>query len=314
MTVKRFTPRKTPYAEMIALPDGEYVRHEDYEALELHNEYLLARLRKQGEQLDAIGAGGVSRQRVTSQRRGEPVGITSIADMCRILKEHYVEEVRRTDCTIIYTVTFDQLRAIYDRGRREAPQPAEPRADFDDPRVQQVYEIICGDNHPPAGEHWDGYVSRLIVDALFSGEPVGEIRPDDQCDDEVWAEIWADLPPGTKLYAEPAKVPSDAQAQSITDSFRNGVAKVLGLGPEGNRFADTYLLGLISDLVELENEFTVRDERRIAMRETTRHLLYEHKDVFSSHPKKSDLRKHIKELDAENDRLHALLARYGSKS
>lgn len=59
MTVKRFTPRKTPYAEMIALPDGEYVRHEDYAALELHNEYLLARLRKQGEQLEAIGAGGV---------------------------------------------------------------------------------------------------------------------------------------------------------------------------------------------------------------------------------------------------------------
>jgi len=60
------------------------------------------------------------------KRRGEPVGITSIVDMCRILKEHYIEEVRRTDCAILYTVTFDQLRAIYDRGRREAPQPAEP--------------------------------------------------------------------------------------------------------------------------------------------------------------------------------------------
>src|SRR5690625_4620999 len=80
MTVKRFTPRKTPYTEMIALPDGEYVRHEDYAALELHNEYLLARLRKQGEQLEAIGAGGVSSQRVTSQRRGEPVAYAVFAD------------------------------------------------------------------------------------------------------------------------------------------------------------------------------------------------------------------------------------------
>ena len=56
-----------------------------------------------------------------------------------------------------------------------APQPTDPikpNVSFDDPRVQKVYEIICGDNHPPAGEHWDGYVSRLIVDALFSGEPV----------------------------------------------------------------------------------------------------------------------------------------------
>lgn len=59
------------------------------------------------------------------------------------------------------------LRALY-----ATPQPAEPRVDFDDSRVQQVYEIICGDNHPPVGEHWDGYVSRLIVDAMFSGEPV----------------------------------------------------------------------------------------------------------------------------------------------
>lgn len=102
-------------------------------------------------------------------------------------------------------------------------QPAEPRTEFDDPRVQQVYEIICGDNHPPAGEHWDGYVSRLIVDALFSGEPVGEIRPDDQCDDEVWAEIWADLPPGTKLYAEPVQ---KAQKECSRDAERSEPAKV----------------------------------------------------------------------------------------
>lgn len=56
-----------------------------------------------------------------------------------------------------------------------APQPAEPvtqRTHFEDARVQKVYEIICGDNHPPFGEHWDGYVSRLIVDALFPAEPV----------------------------------------------------------------------------------------------------------------------------------------------
>lgn len=68
MTTKRYSPRKTPYTEMIALPDGEYVRHDDYVALELHNEYLLARLRKQGEQLDAIGAGGVDGRRITGGR------------------------------------------------------------------------------------------------------------------------------------------------------------------------------------------------------------------------------------------------------
>ena len=67
MTTKRYSPRETPYAEMIALPDGEYVRHDDYVALELHNEYLLARLRKQGQQLEAIGAGGVSAQRISGK-------------------------------------------------------------------------------------------------------------------------------------------------------------------------------------------------------------------------------------------------------
>ena len=58
--------------------------------------------------------------------QGEPVGTTSIAHMCQILKEHYIEKVKHTDCTILYTVTFEQLRAIYDRGRKEAPRPAEP--------------------------------------------------------------------------------------------------------------------------------------------------------------------------------------------
>lgn len=54
-------------------------------------------------------------------------------------------------------------------------EPVKPTAPFDDPRVQKVYDIICGDNHPPEDEHWDGYVSRLIVDALFHDEPM---KPD----------------------------------------------------------------------------------------------------------------------------------------
>ena len=54
---------------------------------------------------------------------------------------------------------------------KQPSEPLMPGVEFDDPRVQQVYKIICGDNHPPEGEHWDGYVSRLIVDALFHDEP-----------------------------------------------------------------------------------------------------------------------------------------------
>lgn len=46
MTIKRYQPRDTPYCEMDALPDGEYVRYEDYAELLGH--------------VEAIGAGGVS--------------------------------------------------------------------------------------------------------------------------------------------------------------------------------------------------------------------------------------------------------------
>src|SRR5690625_3115413 len=50
MTIKRYQPRDTPYCEMDALPDGEYVRYEDYAALL--------------EQVEAIGAGGVDGRRL----------------------------------------------------------------------------------------------------------------------------------------------------------------------------------------------------------------------------------------------------------
>ena len=49
----------------------------------------------------------------------------------------------------------------------QAP-PSVPSASFDDPRVQIVYNLICADEAPPnQEEHWDGWVSRRIVDSLF---------------------------------------------------------------------------------------------------------------------------------------------------
>lgn len=69
--------------------------------------------------------------------------------------------------------------AIFARQARAAsPQPVaqpveqtdEPVAEvqFDDPRAQTVYAILCGNDDPPMGEHWEGWVSRRIVDALSS--------------------------------------------------------------------------------------------------------------------------------------------------
>ena len=42
--------------------------------------------------------------------------------------------------------------------------------DFDDPKVQAVYEILCNDEAPPKGEHWEGFMARRIVDALAQPE------------------------------------------------------------------------------------------------------------------------------------------------
>lgn len=46
-------------------PDGTYVRHEDYAAAIAHNELLVLKLKKADEELEAIGAGGVSGKRIT---------------------------------------------------------------------------------------------------------------------------------------------------------------------------------------------------------------------------------------------------------
>lgn len=45
-----------------------------------------------------------------------------------------------------------------------------PESKFDEPRVQIVYEILCADEAPPKGEHWEGFIARRIVDALAKPE------------------------------------------------------------------------------------------------------------------------------------------------
>jgi hypothetical protein len=72
-------------------------------------------------------------------------------------------------------------------------QPSEPKAEppkvsFEDHRVQDVYVVLCSDEVPPTGEHWEGFAARRIVD-LFAqpkAEPVKEPHPPHRqcgCDD-----------------------------------------------------------------------------------------------------------------------------------
>jgi hypothetical protein len=73
-----------------------------------------------------------------------------------------------------------QLRRLRESHFQASP-PAQPKAEppkvsFEDQRVQAVYDVLCSDEVPPEGEHWDGFAARRIVD-LFSqpkAEPVQE--------------------------------------------------------------------------------------------------------------------------------------------
>jgi hypothetical protein len=49
-----------------------------------------------------------------------PESKTSIDDMCEIIKFFGIKKTEYTDCTILYEVTFDQLRAIYNLGKDRA--------------------------------------------------------------------------------------------------------------------------------------------------------------------------------------------------
>lgn len=49
--------------------------------------------------------------------KGEAQPITSINEMCAILKKRLIFSDEYTDCAVLYNVTFDQLRDLYDLGR-----------------------------------------------------------------------------------------------------------------------------------------------------------------------------------------------------
>lgn len=63
------------------------------------------------------GANEASRLLATDDGAVLGTDITSIDEMCAILRQQKIESCERTDCTILYTVTFEQLRALYERGR-----------------------------------------------------------------------------------------------------------------------------------------------------------------------------------------------------
>lgn len=58
------------------------------------------------------------------------------------------------------------LRAAFDA----ANDRPEPIAQWEDPRVQAVYEVIAFCDTPPPEHHWEGWTARRIVDRLAALE------------------------------------------------------------------------------------------------------------------------------------------------
>jgi Lar family restriction alleviation protein len=77
--------------------------------------------------------------------------------------------VKCDSCAVTMTGQGSTERGAIDAWNQRAPTQgadARPVATFDDPRVQGVYELLCEPANPPAGEHWEGFIARKIVDLL----------------------------------------------------------------------------------------------------------------------------------------------------
>ena len=92
------------------------------------------------------------------------------------------------------------------------PMPAqpEPAAQWDDPRVQRVYELLCSDEAPPKEQHWEGWLARRIVDALAASPA---------------AQPWTPVADGLPEPAACATVPTDAEVLAAIDAAKGELSK-----------------------------------------------------------------------------------------
>jgi hypothetical protein len=83
------------------------------------------------------------------------------------------------------------------------PAPVQPSSagtgdeelpEFEDPRVQIVYELMCDPDEPPnPEEHWEGWKSRRIVAALFRDLPQEVPHPDETVNFNGRLVTWAEI-------------------------------------------------------------------------------------------------------------------------
>lgn len=104
---------------------------------------------------------------------------TTFADVAKKLRQQH-EEIKCEEKR--FNDLWDKYAALVNKQY--------PESKFDDPRVQVVYEILCADEAPPKGEHWEGFIARRIVDALAKPEQTYDHESDAM---SVLADVNADL-------------------------------------------------------------------------------------------------------------------------
>jgi len=78
-----------------------------------------------------------------------PKSATSIDDMCAIIKYFGIEAKEYTDCAIVYEVTFDQLRTMYNLGKDHAAD-----AETEEAIVRKLDAMAVESLSPEIFEKW----------------------------------------------------------------------------------------------------------------------------------------------------------------
>ena len=120
----------------------------------------------------------------------------------------------------------DIARLCYHAALSAPRAEAVPQPKFSDPRVQKVYDILCANDEPPEGEHWEGFIARRIVDAL-DAQP--EAVPGDEGLDWFLTNADAETRQRAGLTAQPEAVPQGGQPVLTRDAVYEAVRLAEGL-------------------------------------------------------------------------------------
>lgn len=86
------------------------------------------------------------------------------------LEQLYLFAPQPAEINIDYKEQYEQMCERCDvldlKLAEYSERKTEPETEFEDPLVQVIYEIICGDIKLSQNESWDRYLSRLIADAV----------------------------------------------------------------------------------------------------------------------------------------------------